>query len=59
MGWLIGLFVLYVICRVIISRGGGSDGGPPGGGGGKIPLPVKMGAAGVAGYTIGKNIAKL
>lgn len=60
MGSLIGLFVLYVIYRVIISRGGGddNDSGPPGGGGRKIPFAVKVGAAGVAGYAAGKKIAK-
>ncbi len=56
------LFVLWIIGTVINNSSNGGDGPPGGGGGGggkKLPLPVKMAGAGIAGYAIGKKIARM
>lgn len=64
MAW-IGFIIIVILIIVAFTRGGGSsgndenDGSGGGGGGRKIPLPVKIGAAGAAGYVIGKKLGKI
>jgi hypothetical protein len=64
-GWWIvgGLLFIGWIFNAINGNGGSGGNGPPGGGGGgggkKLPLPVKMAAAGIGGYAIGKKIARM
>ncbi len=57
MEWIVGVLVVLVIIGAF-SKGGGSSGGG-GGGGKKMNLPTKMAVAGVAGYALGKKLAKL
>ena len=59
MWWIIGIIVVYAVVKALLDNSGSGGGNGPGGGGGKkLPLPVKMGAAGYIGYKAGKGIAK-
>lgn len=60
MEWIIGIFVVFLIIGWIKNAiDGGNDRGGGGGGGRRSNVLRNSAVAGVAGYAIGKKIAKL